>query len=197
MRGIATGTAFKQLVAKTLARQLSTEVEATCAPFQFALSTRNESNDRCKPDDHRVVGGWNRSVRPCAPHCDDVETVGSPQHALPFVRQAYGPATSHSWQDAEQKHRIGEQGDPLMPMLLLAEVKLHLVEGRHLFADWRSLQAFNCTGAKPVSGVVQEYVQMASSTWVRKFGVHQAPRYWALLPDLQCAWQMLIQCAAP
>ena len=73
--------------------------------------------------------------------------VPSLRHLLPFVRQAYGSATSCSWQDADgQRHRIhqeegGEQGDPLMPMLFclaihnaLAEVKLHLVEGEHLFA---------------------------------------------------------------
>ena len=38
--GIATGTSFRRLVAKTLARQFMKEVERTCAPFQFALSTR-------------------------------------------------------------------------------------------------------------------------------------------------------------
>ena len=37
MRGIATGTTFRRLVAKTLARQFSKVVEATCSPFQFAL----------------------------------------------------------------------------------------------------------------------------------------------------------------
>ena len=40
VRGIATGTSFRRLVARTLARQFGKEVEAVCAPFQFALSTR-------------------------------------------------------------------------------------------------------------------------------------------------------------
>ena len=40
IRGIATGTVFRRLVAKTWARQFGTAVEAACAPFQFALSTR-------------------------------------------------------------------------------------------------------------------------------------------------------------
>ena len=40
VRGLATGTSFRRLVAKTLARQFAQEVEAVCAPFQFALSTR-------------------------------------------------------------------------------------------------------------------------------------------------------------
>ena len=40
VRGIATRTSFLRLVAKSLARQFSKEVEGACAPFQFALSTR-------------------------------------------------------------------------------------------------------------------------------------------------------------
>ena len=35
-----TGTSFRRLVAKTLARQFGREVEEACSPFQFALSTR-------------------------------------------------------------------------------------------------------------------------------------------------------------
>ena len=37
---LVTGTSFRRLVAKTLARQFGQEVERVCAPFQFALSTR-------------------------------------------------------------------------------------------------------------------------------------------------------------
>ena len=40
VRGMASGTSFRRLVAKTLARQFSVAVETTCAPFQLALSTR-------------------------------------------------------------------------------------------------------------------------------------------------------------
>ena len=40
VRGIATGTSFRRLVAKSLARQFGQEVERVCSPFQFALSTR-------------------------------------------------------------------------------------------------------------------------------------------------------------
>ena len=42
IQGIATGTVFRHLVAKTLTRQFGTAVETACAPFQFALSTREE-----------------------------------------------------------------------------------------------------------------------------------------------------------
>ena len=40
VRGIATGTSFRRLVAKTLARQFGAAVQATCVPFQFEISTR-------------------------------------------------------------------------------------------------------------------------------------------------------------
>ena len=40
VRGIAAGTTFRRLVAKTLARQYGPEMEEACAPFQFALSAR-------------------------------------------------------------------------------------------------------------------------------------------------------------
>ena len=40
VRGIATGTSFRRLVAKSLARQFAKEVESVCALFQFASSTR-------------------------------------------------------------------------------------------------------------------------------------------------------------
>ena len=50
VRGIATGTTFRRLVARTLARQFMREVEKTCVPFQFALSTRLRGT--CSPRDH-------------------------------------------------------------------------------------------------------------------------------------------------
>ena len=40
VRGVASGTDFRRLVSRTLARHFGAEVEKACAPFQFALSTR-------------------------------------------------------------------------------------------------------------------------------------------------------------
>ena len=40
IRGIATSTSFRRLVAKTSAKQFMVDVEQACSPFQFALSTR-------------------------------------------------------------------------------------------------------------------------------------------------------------
>ena len=55
VRGIATGTSFRRLVAKTLARQFMDQVEETCAPFQFALSTR-ASTALCEVSSHLQEG---------------------------------------------------------------------------------------------------------------------------------------------
>ena len=40
IRGIATGSSFRRLVGKTLARQFGAVFEQVCAPFQFAVCTR-------------------------------------------------------------------------------------------------------------------------------------------------------------
>ena len=48
VRGIATGTSFRRLVAKTLVRQFGKVVEAVCAPYQFALSTRAGTDCRSR-----------------------------------------------------------------------------------------------------------------------------------------------------
>ena len=40
VRAVVMGDAFRRLVARTLAQQLSTEFQRACAPFQFALSTK-------------------------------------------------------------------------------------------------------------------------------------------------------------
>ena len=82
VRGIATGTSFRRLVAKSLARQFSKEVERACAPFVRPFNegshrlcgTRDASFDRRQPHCDRVVRGWHRSVRPravapCCPSC--------------------------------------------------------------------------------------------------------------------------------
>ena len=57
--GRATGTSFRRLVAKALARQFSKQVEATCSPFQFAVSTRAGTD---------YVGSLTRTRQPqCCP----------------------------------------------------------------------------------------------------------------------------------
>ena len=101
VRGIATGTSFRCVVSKTLARQFITVVEETCAPFHpLGLA--------------QIVSCWERDV---------VETLGSSESPLllPFVSAAYTEPTRYKWHEGHrcdiEQHEGGEQGDPMMPLL--------------------------------------------------------------------------------
>ena len=158
IRGIATGTVFRRLVAKTLARQFGTAVEAACAPFQFALSTRagvdcvghtvkaaTEANQRMTVLSVDGIGAFDHVLR--AAMLSKLKQVPGLHNLLLFVRQAHSSPSSYAWEDAErQRHSIGqheggEQGDPLMPLLFslaihdaLEEVQAELEDGELLFA---------------------------------------------------------------
>ena len=155
VRGIATGTSFRRLVAKTLARQFAQEVEAACAPVQFALSTRAGTD---------CVGHAVRAATEANPQATvlSIDGVGAYDHVhrsammaklleipalrglIPFVKSSYGQP---SWTDADgvqhdiHQHEGGEQGDPLMPLLFslaihnaLAEVREGMLPTELLFA---------------------------------------------------------------
>ena len=68
--GIAFGTSFRRLVAKTFAHQFAQEVEAGARLFQFAHRLRGPwraSCNRGQPASNGVVYQWGRSLRPRAP----------------------------------------------------------------------------------------------------------------------------------
>ena len=130
VRGIATGTSFRRLVARTLARQFGKAVEATCAPFQFALSTRAGTDCvghaiRALTDANPLttilsidgIGAYDHVYR--SGFLQKLLNVPSLQGLLPFVRATYADPTSYAWEDeAGEVHHIvqaegGEQGDPL------------------------------------------------------------------------------------
>ena len=75
VRGIATGTSFRRLVAKTLVRQFMKVVESTCAPFQFALSTRAGTD---------CVGHTIRAMTDDDPECTvlSIDGIGAYDHIL-------------------------------------------------------------------------------------------------------------------
>ena len=158
VRGIATGTSFRRLVAKTLARQFGAVVEATCSPFQFALSTRAGTD--CVGHAVRFATDANPATTVLS-----IDGVGAYDHVfrsamfeklferenlrglLPFVRATYLQLSKYKWIDGEgvrhniEQHEGGEQGDPLMPLLFclaihnaLLEVQESLLPGEHLFA---------------------------------------------------------------
>ena len=158
IRGIATGTVFRRLLAKTIAGQFGTAVEAACAPFQFALSARagadcvghtvkaaTEANPRMILLSVDGIGAFDHVLR--AAMLSKLKQVPGLHNLLPFVRKAHSSPSSYAWEDAErQRHSIGqheggEQGDPLMPLLfslaihdVLEEVQAELEDGELLFA---------------------------------------------------------------
>ena len=75
VRGIAIGTSFRHLVAKSLARQFSDEVESACSPFQFALSTRAGTD---------CVGHAIRAATDANPLCTvlSIDGVGAYDHVF-------------------------------------------------------------------------------------------------------------------
>jgi hypothetical protein len=158
VRGIATGTTLRRLVARTLARQYVGEVESACAPFQFALSTRAGTD--CVAHMVRAIteerptatllsidgiGAFDYVSR--AAMLGKLRTLPGARAMLPFLRLSYAQPSHYVWLDREQlQHDVvqgegGEQGDPLMPMLFalgihdaLQQVASQLLDGESLFA---------------------------------------------------------------
>ena len=246
MRGIATGTSFRRLVAKTLARQFGPAVDATCSPFQFALSTRagtdcvghavrfaTDANPEATVLSIDGVGAYDHVYRSAM--MEKLLEVPSLQGLLPFVRSTYLQPSSYKWVDSEgvrhdiQQHEGGEQGDPLMPLLFslaihdaLPEIKENLEPGEHLFAFLDDVQlhagktrTWNRAGARPpnmddlgpdvwtLEGIKILGTPMGNDAYVRAAStvrVEDESKLWERIgwvPDVQCAWQILLQCAGP
>ena len=112
VRGIITGTTFRRLVAKTLARQFSRQVEAACAPFQFALSTRAGVDCVGHADCEATlpingVGAYDHVFRSSI-LAKLLEVLGL-RPLLPLVRSIYARPSRYVWQDdAGQRHEVHE-----------------------------------------------------------------------------------------
>ena len=118
VRGIATGCTVRRLVARTLAKQFMKAFEAECAPFQYALSTR-EGTD--------CVGHMLRSASDANPNMtiltvDGVGVLRSAMlgrlHSMPaarslllFVRMSYAQPSSYQWIDAGGEARSVTQAE--------------------------------------------------------------------------------------
>ena len=158
VRGIVTGNCFRRLVAKTLAKQLASQIEEATAPFQFALSARAGTD---------ALGHLLRATSGLDPDAViiAIDGVGAFDHILrreifngllddpslsplvPFVRLFYGEPSEYLWEDSDgnarpvQQGEGGEQGDPLMPALFA--IGLH----RALLATKACLPANEWLGA--------------------------------------------------
>ena len=119
VRGIATGAAFRRLVAKTLARQFGAEVEKACAPFQFALSTRAgtdcvghairasaDANPRATVLSIDGIGGYDHVLRSAM--LTKLVEVPQLQGLVPYVRSVYALPTRYAWEDEQA---LGGSGD--------------------------------------------------------------------------------------
>ena len=131
--GIATGSSLRRLVARTLAKQFTKVFEAECAPFQHALSTRAGTD---------CVGHMLRAATDADPNLTvlSVDGIGAYDHILktsmltrlrsmpgtreilPFVRLSNAQPSEYSWYDESGRRtvrqaEVGEQGDPMVPLL--------------------------------------------------------------------------------
>ena len=159
VRGIATGTTFRRLVAKSVAKQFSKDVEAACAPFQFALSTRagvdcvgHAVRSITEMDQHATllsidgVGAYDHVFRSSI--LKKLKEVPALQPMLPLVRAVYSQPSRYWWQDESghrheiQQHEGGEQGDPLMPLLFSLAIHNALEEAKREMVDGEELLAF-------------------------------------------------------
>ena len=118
VRGIATGTTFRRLVATTLARLFSKDVEAACAPFQFALSMRagvdsvghavrtaTDVNPELTVLSIDGVGAYDHVFRSAM--ISKIWEVPALRPLLPFVRSVYARPASYVWTDDEGQRTSG------------------------------------------------------------------------------------------
>ena len=132
VRGIATGDAFRRLVARTLAKQWAPTIDQATRSFQFAMQFRAGTNAlvlsvRAALDTREnavIVSLDGRSAYDSISRASFLAKLRevAPQ-LLPFARLFYGQAFAYCWWDAAsnlQEIRQGEgyeQGDPLAPAL--------------------------------------------------------------------------------
>ena len=156
---MATMTTFRRLVAKTLARQFSKVVEATCSPFQLALSTRagvdcvgHAVRAATNMDPEMTVlsidgvGAYDRVYRSAM--LSKLLEVPALRPLLPFVRTVYARPSTYLWTDDQgERHEIrqsegGKQGDPLMPLLFFLAIHNSLVAAKAEMQMCEQLFAF-------------------------------------------------------
>ena len=159
VRGIATGSSLRRLVARILTRQFMQEFESECAPFQCALSIRAgtdcvghflrvavDANPRATILSVDGVGVYDRVLRSAM--LERLLHMPKARAILPFVRLSYCSPSSYSWEDdAGTQRKVtqaegGEQGDPLMLLLFFISIHAALEEVASHLEDVQQLCAF-------------------------------------------------------
>ena len=138
VRGIVAGDVMRCLVGRTVAQQIMPAVERFTAPFQYALRTRagtecvahvlqalTEANPDATVLSIDGVSAFDMVSRLAM--LAALRRVPGGDQILPFIRLFYGSQSRYFWEDdAAVVHHIlqgegGEQGDPLMPSLLIGD----------------------------------------------------------------------------
>ena len=158
VRGIVVSDFLRRAVARTMAHQVSKEVEEATAPFQYALKTKSgcecvshvlqtltQSSPRCAVVSVDGVGAFDLVSRNAM--LRGLMSLSSGGRLLPFVRRFYGQPSVFFWEDETgevqhiQQGEGGEQGDPLVPLLFclaqhhaLVAANERLEAGEHLSA---------------------------------------------------------------
>ena len=206
VRGIATGTSFRRLVAKTLARQFGAAVEATCAPFQFALSPRagvdcvghagrvaTDQNTEATVLSIDGVGAYDHVLRSLM--MSKLRDTPSLQGLLPVVRAVYSRPSCYKWRDSSGTRELSEHAG-----IQLNEGKTRVwnragVRPPHM--EVLGPEVWNEEGVKILGTPIGSDRFIEAVTEER---LTEERRLWdalAWVPDLQSAWQMLLQCAGP
>ena len=159
VRGIATGTAYRRLVASTLAREYGQDIVDACASYQYALSTR--AGTECIAHAFRAateatgnkcllsvdgIGAYDHVLRQSM--LGKLLTLPRASCLLPFVKLSYAKPTEYVWADAEGNDHIvrqgegGEQGNPLMPLLFALGIHEALKAAASQLREGEDLCAF-------------------------------------------------------
>ena len=159
IRGLVMADVFRHLVSRTLAQQAATAFQESCAPFQYALSTRagaealvrglglsTELSARATVASVDGVGAYDHVSR--AAMFEGLRRDNRLAGLIPFVRQFYGQESSYLFYDAfGRAHDVlqaegGEQGDLLMPGLFAVAIHPALVATQTALRGGERLYAF-------------------------------------------------------
>ena len=158
VRGIATGDAFRRLVARTLAKQWAPTIDQATRPFQFAMQSR-AGTDALVLNVRAALDTRENAVIVPLDGCSAYDSISrasflaklrevAPQ-LLPFAFFFFfnGQASAYCWWDAANLREIRqgegcEQGDPLAPALIAQGQHESLARAAETLHPSDSLMAF-------------------------------------------------------
>ena len=204
VRGIVAGDVVRRLVARTIAKQLSTAVEQATSPHQYALTTRAG----CECVAHVLQGLTEVDPLATVTSIDGISAfdlisrgtmleglrqVRGRSAVVPFARLFYGRPSEYLWEDASgEVHKIpqgegGEQGDAMMP-LQAVNPTARVWRGSMLPEVQQGMKVLGTPLGHPA--YVAEHLRSVSRE--QQVLLDRIP----LVQDLQTAWLLLLHCAS-